>query len=260
MLTKNQLAKIAYQKHIGLGALERDYIQYLFLSLLYAKTQNLVFKGGTALRVAYDFARYSEDLDFNSQLPAAKVKKLLSDTVKGLAGFGVKAEFRRAKVFKENGERGMTGDISYEGPLFTGKSASKGKVRIDVSLRGEEGETKRVVVTPKYDDVSQFVLTALTIDEIFAEKMRALIIRGKPRDLYDVWLLLKSGVKINHSLINKKLKLYKKMFDFDEFREKVEGSKREWERDLQGLLPQIAPFGEAKKAVIAAFEEGVDRD
>lgn len=252
-MTKNQLAKIAHQNQIGLGAQERDYIQHLFLFLLYAKTQDLVFKGGTALRVAYNFARYSEDLDFNSRLPAAKLKKLLLDTVKRLGDFGVKAEFRRVKLFRENGERGLTGDISYEGPLFTGKSASKGKVRIDVSLRGEEGETKRVVIAPKYDDVSQFVLTALTLDELLAEKIRALIVRSKPRDLYDVWVLLGSGVKINRSLINKKLGLYGKKFNLGELKVKVKNSKKEWELNLRELLPQVAPFEEVKKTVISAF-------
>jgi len=241
MLTRDQLARIAQRNHIGLGAQERDYIQHLFLSLLYAKTQDFIFKGGTALRVAYNFARYSEDLDFNSLLSSEKVKELLTGTVRELGNFGIKAEFRNLHVFKENGERGMNADISYEGPLFNGKSGSKGKVRVDVSLRGEEGETKKVVVAPKYDDVSQFVLTAFTLDVIFAEKVRALIIRGKPRDLYDVWVLLGSGVKINRQLINNKLALYKQSFDFKEFKKGVEESRRDWENDLQGLLPQTIP-------------------
>ena len=254
MLTRDQLARIAQRNHIGLGAQERDYIQHLFLSLLYAKTQDFIFKGGTALRVAYNFARYSEDLDFNSFLPSEKVKELLAERVRELGNFGIKAEFRNLYVFKENGERGMNADISYEGPLFNGKSGSKGKVRVDVSLRGEEGETKKVVVAPKYDDVSQFVLTAFTLDVIFAEKVRALIIRGKPRDLYDVWVLLGSGVKINRQLINNKLALYKQSFDFKEFKKGVEESRRDWENDLQGLLPQTIPFKAAKNTVIADFE------
>src|SRR3989344_4767008 len=136
MLTRDQLARIAQRNHIGLGTQERDYIQHLFLSLLYTKTQDFVFKGGTALRVAYNFARFSEDLDFNSLLSSEKVKELLTGTVRELGNFGIKAEFRNLHVFKENGERGVSGDISFKGPLFTGKSGSKGKVRVDVSIRG----------------------------------------------------------------------------------------------------------------------------
>ncbi|MBI4991219.1 nucleotidyl transferase AbiEii/AbiGii toxin family protein [Candidatus Gottesmanbacteria bacterium] len=253
MLTKDQLAKIAQRNHIGLGVQERDYIQHLFLSLLYGKTQDFVFKGGTALRVAYNFARYSEDLDFNSLLPSEKVKELIMSTVNELGSFGVKAEFRKPHVFKENGERGLNGDISYQGPLFTGKSGSRGKVRVDVSLRGETGVTKKVVIAPKYDDISQFILTVFTINEIFAEKARALIIRGKPRDLYDVWVLLGSGVEINLPLINKKLMLYNKTFDFAEFKNKVKESERDWETDLRGLLPQTILFKDIQNTVIAGF-------
>ena len=255
MLTRDQLARIAQRNRIGLGAVERDYIQHLFLSLFYLKSQDFVFKGGTALRVAYNFARYSEDLDFNSLIPAEKVKELIISTVKELGSFGVKAQFRNPYVFKDNGERGVSGDISYEGPLFTGKSGSRGKVRIDVSLRGETGATKKVVVAPKYDDISQFVLTAFTLDDIFAEKVRALFIRGKPRDLYDVWVILGSGTKIDYRLINKKLKLYQKSFDFSEFKKMIEESKKGWASDLQGLLPQTLPFEDIKDTVIAEFEK-----
>lgn len=254
MLTRNQLAKIAQKNQIGLGAQERDYIEHIFLSLLYGKSQDFVFKGGTALRIAYNFARFSEDLDFNSHLSAEEVKDILESTVSQLESFGVKAEFRNIKMFKENGERGATGDISYQGPLFIGKSESKGKVRVDVSLRGEEGETKRIVVVPKYDDISQFVLTVFSLNEIFAEKVRALIIRGKSRDLYDVWVLLGRGTEINYQLINKKLMLYQKTFDFEKFKRNVEKSKKGWERDLSGLLSQVTPFEIVKEEVLTAFK------
>lgn len=205
------------------------------------------------MRVAYNFFRYSEDLDFNSSLSSNEIKEIILETVKSLGDFGVKAEFRKITVFKENGERGVRGDVSFEGPLFTGQSASKGKVRIDVSLRGEEVETKKVVVAPKYDDVAQFVLTALTLGEILAEKVRALMVRGKPRDLYDLWVLLGSGVKIDLPRINKKLALYQKTFASNEFKKKIKQAQKTWEIDLQGLLPQVVPSDEVEKEVLLAF-------
>jgi predicted nucleotidyltransferase component of viral defense system len=44
-------------------AQERDNIQHLLLFSLYNKSQELVFKGGTALRITYQGNRYPEDLD-----------------------------------------------------------------------------------------------------------------------------------------------------------------------------------------------------
>lgn len=156
-------------------------------------------------------------------------------------------------MFKDNGERALTGDVSYEGPLFTGKPESKGKIRVDVSLRGEEAKAKRIVVAPKYDDIPQFVLTVLTIDEIFSEKVRALLVRGKPRDLYDVWVLLESGVIPELKLINKKLALYHKKFDIEELRTRLWEAKEGWEKDLKSLLPNIVPFEEIEKALVEKF-------
>lgn len=45
----------------------KEYIQYLALSLLYnqKKMKNLVFKGGSCLRICYELPRLSEDLDFD---------------------------------------------------------------------------------------------------------------------------------------------------------------------------------------------------
>ena len=44
----------------------REYLQHLFLSFLYQekKSEALLFKGGTALRLVWRSPRFSEDLDF----------------------------------------------------------------------------------------------------------------------------------------------------------------------------------------------------
>lgn len=67
MLTLAQLRRIAQRNRIGLQPQERDYIQHLFLYLLYSASRRedvgLHFKGGTALRIVYHSPRFSEDLD-----------------------------------------------------------------------------------------------------------------------------------------------------------------------------------------------------
>ena len=91
MLTQRQLQRIAQRHRIGLQAQERDYIQHLFLSVLYGRSQGLLFKGGTALRVLHRSPRYSEDLDFNSTLDLADTKALFRQAMADLARFGVMA-------------------------------------------------------------------------------------------------------------------------------------------------------------------------
>ena len=51
MLTRAQIQRLAQRHGIGVQAQERDYVQHLLLFSLYNKSQALVFKGGTALRI-----------------------------------------------------------------------------------------------------------------------------------------------------------------------------------------------------------------
>lgn len=81
MLTKQQLQRIAQRHAIGLQAQERDYVQHLFLSALYAHSQALLFKGGTALRVLHRSPRYSEDLDFNATFDLASTQTLFQQAI-----------------------------------------------------------------------------------------------------------------------------------------------------------------------------------
>ena len=71
---------------------QRDYLQHLILWLLYARSQELVFKGGTALRLVYGGNRYSEDLDFNGPHDLAAVQRLWQKVIGGLQDFGIVAE------------------------------------------------------------------------------------------------------------------------------------------------------------------------
>jgi len=55
---------------------ERDYVQHLLLALLYTRSQELIFKGGTALRLVLRGNRYSEELDFNGPADTAAVQQI----------------------------------------------------------------------------------------------------------------------------------------------------------------------------------------
>jgi hypothetical protein len=98
--------------------------------------------------------------------------------------------------------------VSYQGPLYDDRDRSKGKVRIDVSLRGEPSATRRELVRSEYDDVWPFIVTVLSPEHLLAEKARALLVRARPHDLHDVWLMVEQDVPLDAALIRQKLKLY----------------------------------------------------
>lgn len=252
MLTRAQIQRLAQRNRIGMQAQERDYLQHLLLMLFYARSQALIFKGGTALRLVYRGARYSEDLDFSALIgeepvaaPAhgadgtrAALSGLWGAVVADLRDFGAEGELRNVW----EGEDGLSFDVSYQGPLYDGRDRSKGKVRIDISLRGEPSVTRRELVRSEYDDVRPFVVTVLSPEHLLAEKVRALLVRAKPRDLYDVWLMVEQGVPLDADLIRRKLKLYEMTLTPAVVGAALARARADWERDLRPLLGQyVAP-------------------
>ncbi|TRZ53786.1 hypothetical protein D4S03_01210 [bacterium] len=66
MLTSNQIKEFSKLLKINESVVIREYIQILFLKELYDEkySQNIFFKGGTAIRLILGGTRFSEDLDF----------------------------------------------------------------------------------------------------------------------------------------------------------------------------------------------------
>ena len=70
MITQDQVETLAKKYKINATTIFREYLQILFLQKLYQKTpsQNIFFKGGTAIHLIYGAPRFSEDLDFSVAL------------------------------------------------------------------------------------------------------------------------------------------------------------------------------------------------
>ena len=250
MLTKSQIQRFAQRHGVGMQVQERDYLQHLILWRLYSRGQELIFKGGTALRLVYGGNRYSEDLDFNGPDDIPTLEILWQDIVAGLGDFGVVAEVCHAWV----SDVGYSFDVSFRGPLYDGRDRSKGKMRVDINRRPEAVETRRELVSSAYDDVRPFVVTVLTPEHLMAEKVRALLVRGKPRDLYDLWLLLRQDVQPDVTLVERKLALYDMAWRPDALEEALERVHADWDRDLRPLLPQFVSFEMAREGVAALLE------
>jgi len=237
MLTRRQLQGFSIKEGVPLYTIERDYIQTLFLYELYKHNTDFLFKGGTCLRMGYKLNRYSEDLDFNFNGKNNTGVKTIENTAMRLNDFGIECKLKKEYDFSS----GFSYKLRYKGPLYNGKEVSKGTIKIDVSCRKEEVETNTRIINPVYDDCPSFVLTCLTLEHIMSEKIRALIVRGKPRDLYDIWFLSEK-TSFDYDLINKKLMLYNiklKDVEIDKIFSSIE---KDWKQDISpliGFLPDI---------------------
>lgn len=151
-----------------------------------------VFKGGTCLKKCFvETWRFSEDLDF-TVLPAGPVApevvlpllRAVLERAKETSGvdFLVRNPRGRPRAGGESAEV----DVYYRGPRQTPGVA---RIKLDLS------RLEKVVLPPvrrtihhAYPDTLPEPGTVLcyAFEEVFAEKIRAMAQRGRPRDLYDI--------------------------------------------------------------------------
>ncbi len=93
-------------------------------------------------------------------------------------------------------------------------------------------------------------LTGLTADEV-----RALFMRSKARDVYDIWLLTSQSVQMNQELIRKKLALHDVTLSEANLKAALEKAKADWTRDLKPLLPQFVTWKDAMTRVASVLNE-----
>lgn len=82
MITQDTIKNLVTRYHTNELNIMREYFQHLFLSYFYKLegAENILFKGGTALRFIYGSPRFSEDLDFSVfNIKPYKLKKSIED-------------------------------------------------------------------------------------------------------------------------------------------------------------------------------------
>lgn len=232
MLTQIQIREISRSSGINPYYQEKDYLQNIFLFNLYRRGEgkNFIFKGGTCLKLAYNYTRFSEDLDFNSELKPDEIRKTVREILKSFGLLGIESEFIKEESFEDS----YTAKIRFFGPLFSGKIESTNSIQLDIGKR-DKGilAPKWVQINPVYPDVPKFLIFAMDEKEILAEKFRALVMRSEPRDIFDIWSMLSANVELKKELIEKKI--HKKKFEIKFC------TKKEYERDLDNLLPFNLP-------------------
>jgi predicted nucleotidyltransferase component of viral defense system len=177
-----------------------------------------VFKGGTSLKKCYiETWRFSEDLDF-TVIPGGPYKpediepiiKRILERVYDESGidFSIKPS-----IFKYADKYLYTeGSIYYRGPR---NARTPARIKLDIS--GAEKIARPTIlrdISHPYSDSlpAPAQVRCYAFEEIFAEKLRAMGERGRPRDLYDIVLLFRhrdfqDKPKLIKSILKKKCEL-----------------------------------------------------
>lgn len=247
MISRKELE--AFGKMLGFNAYqaEKDYLQHAFLSSIYSVSSNeFVFKGGTALQKVYGLNRFSEDLDFTFDSPADPQPFI------GKAVAGNRAFTETAIASMHSKGLSFTAKLKLKGPLFSGSERSLQTIYVEASLR-EKPLLKTVTrsIVPPYTDLPPYIAVTMAPEEILAEKIRAALTRSKARDLYDLWFLLRKGIRFDSALADRKLAYYGEAFIEAKFEKNVKAKEKGWESELGRLVKSPPTFKEVSSYVIS---------
>jgi|SRR3989344_3879725 len=239
MIIKSELNKYCSVIGFNLGQVEKDYLQHLFLIFLSQHSSDeLVFKGGTALQKVYGLNRFSIDLDFTQ----VKGFNLISKIVEDLTNFGYET------TFTSSSEQSFV--LKIKGPLYENSLVSLCTLNLDISLMEKVLFVPKVIeITPVYSDLRPYTLLVMDEREIMAEKVRAIMTRNKARDVFDFYFLLKKKIKFDVDLIDKKLRFYNKEYNSKFFLLKIKNVEGLWTHELKNYVANVPDFSNVYKEI-----------
>src|SRR3989344_9148717 len=138
MISIEELNQVKNKRRTNLYYAEKEYLQYIFLSAISRYPDNFAFKGGTCLRICFEHERASEDLDFNTNLSANKLKEVVEACLKEFELLNIRCKVYSEKSFEGN----IRTEVRLEGPLFAGKLSSTNTLKIDFN----KGKARHKVV------------------------------------------------------------------------------------------------------------------
>ena len=200
MISLDELKRRSGQLGVDVTVLEKDYCLGWFLkgfsqnSVLH---ENLAFKGATAIKKIYfPNYRFSEDLDFTSKKDFTR--RILERQVTAVCNELTSASginYSLANIEnKRVAEKGTAWELRIEFIGPRGQAQNPRRIKLDITTFEKilQPLKKREINHP-YSDQFKAKINTYSLEEILAEKLRTVLQRGYPRDIYDVWFVLKYG-------------------------------------------------------------------
>ena len=222
MIEQRQLQKQAERQQTTLGNITREYFQHLFLLHLYQEkgSEGLLFKGGTALRIIWQSPRFSEDLDFTGiKSGMGKIESLMEATLSKIENEGVSTDIVESK--KTSG--GYLAIFGFKTQDY------QGRVQVEISLRSARQDQGTASLIQS-DLILPYTLVHLQEALLVGEKIQACLTRGKPRDFYDLYFILRSRMAFKDAFFQDK-NLKNKILDI------IKRTKINFKRELKEFLP-----------------------
>ena len=199
MINRQEIMDFSREFGLSLNVVEKDYMLGWLLAGISHHAEisaSWAFKGGTCLKKCYlETYRFSEDLDFTLTEAEHQDKGFLvkafqeiADWIYDTSGIEIPHDLIRFDVYKNlRGKISVQGRIAYRGPLRPGGDLP----RLKLDLTDDEVLVANPVIREVFHPYSDRPESGIHVpcycfEEVFAEKIRALGERLRPRDLYDV--------------------------------------------------------------------------
>jgi predicted nucleotidyltransferase component of viral defense system len=173
--------RLAGELKIDATQVVREYWEVILLKDLLESPhgRNLVFKGGTALRLVYGSPRFSEDLDF----------ALLEDSLRGKVesvARDLAAPYPEASVTDAAAKRWT---YLWEIKVAEAWLARPFRVKVEISRRPVGDYAYRLGLMTSPATPLQALGNVATLEQLYSDKQECLKSRAAPKDLFDTWYI-----------------------------------------------------------------------
>lgn len=242
-ITEAEFNDITARTRFSKEKLRKDYYLTLILYLV-RDVKGIYFKGGTALnKIFLNHARLSEDLDFSLTRNEKEVKEVISKT---LIDSGFIKEIREGK----NVDGFLRMIIKCQSEIGESEIFIDLNQRAKLSLPPETHKINHFY----FPFIPEFSIKTIAKEELIAEKMAATIGRNKPRDHYDVYMVLKKELPINIGLVKEKCHESGDEFSIIKMFNKAQTLKNRWDKDMTSLISEEITFQEVIKFLANHFK------
>lgn len=274
MIGLDELKRRAAEAQATLETIEIDYVLAWAIWGFFQNEllkNNLVFKGGTALRKIYfphyTEYRYSEDLDFTAktELPEDGLQEAIdSSCILAREASNIDLRLGRLNSYESSTYKAYKGRLYFIGPR---QPRTPRRLNLDIDCSEE------IMISPNllslehpYSDADdcRVLVSIYPLEEILAEKLRALITpeRVRAHHFFDVWyILLRYPGKLDvgeakqvfqRKCAHKDIR-FKSVADF--FKpDRLEKYEWDWKRSLERVMREVPPFQQVRDELELALQ------
>ena len=180
MLSKEEVQQLSGELKIDKERIAREFYEILILHEIARLkwSKQLIFKGGTALRLAYKSPRFSDDLDFSmtKRINPNNVFKF-AETISRKYGIFIRDQWDKRETILV--EFAIEEDILPQRFGLKIEISKRPSIKMDYELK-----LLHTLVSPL-----EVLFNVQTLESMMRDKLSALEERDEPRDIFDLWFI-----------------------------------------------------------------------